>query len=96
MCINLFFLKIFVYLAVLGSYLVAAWGTFDLPCDIGDLSSLTKDGTWGPLHWEQEVLDAGPPEKSQSFLLLSLDLSRCEKSFSYTQVNHPCFLLVFV
>ena len=43
MCINLFFLKIFVYLAVLGSYLVAAWGTFDLPCDIGDLSSLTKD-----------------------------------------------------
>ena len=26
-------------------------------------SSLTRDGTLGPLHWEQGVLATGPPGK---------------------------------
>ena len=38
-------------------------------------SSLTRDGTGGPLHWECEVLTTGPPGKSLSFESLGSDLT---------------------
>ena len=37
------------------------------PCNMWDLSSLTRDQTPCPLHWQLKVLTTGPPGKSPKF-----------------------------
>ena len=55
---NLFFIFLFVYLAVLG----LSWGVWDL-------NFLIRDWTQDPLHWEQGVLATGPAGKSPLYNL---------------------------
>ena len=33
-------------------------------------SSLTRDGTWAPLHWEHRVLATGPPGESPVVIIM--------------------------
>ena len=49
--------------------LLGACFFFTMPWSLWDLSSLTRDWTWGPLQWKGSVLTTGPPGNSWLLLL---------------------------
>ena len=70
-----------------GSYLQHVGSSvFTVACRIfyswrGGSSSLTRDRTWGLLHWEPEVLATGPPGKSleRCFVYSGMSLGESEQ-----------------
>ena len=80
-----FLLSVLKFVCLLFIYLVV----LDLSCGIRNLldtacellvgantsSSLTRDGTLGPLYWERRVLPTGPRRKSLKILCLNVFVS---------------------